>query len=121
MLLVEGERQTLNQFYNTYSKIYSMLCSKIRSNEGLLGLGEKRKDGAAFTREDNEADLGYINEIFSSKFDSRKRKKKSDPTKERQRMRLPPLKRKEECKGIAYFKGWSHKNRSLVMERWQRG
>ena len=98
-----------------------MLCTEIRSNKGLARLGEKRKDGAAFTREDNKAALGYINEIFSSKFDSRKRKRKLDPTRDRQRPCLPLLKRKEECKGIAYFKGWSHKNCPLVMDLWQRG
>jgi len=101
----EGETRPLQQFCQSYSKLYSAISGEVSSNTGLREIRDKRKTNEAFSKEDGRAAICHINEMYSgddpSKSFSKKRKKDHvDLVQRNKKTHLPPLKPKDNCKGL---------------------
>jgi len=94
----EGETRPLQQFCQSYSKLYSAISGEVSSNTGLREIRDKRKTNEAFSKEDGRAAMHHINEMYSC--DDHSKKRKNEHPDLLQRKKTHPLKPKDSCKEL---------------------
>eukprot|EP00580_Thalassiosira_gravida_P005021 CAMPEP_0201654722 /NCGR_PEP_ID=MMETSP0493-20130528/45643_1 /ASSEMBLY_ACC=CAM_ASM_000838 /TAXON_ID=420259 /ORGANISM="Thalassiosira gravida, Strain GMp14c1" /LENGTH=783 /DNA_ID=CAMNT_0048131289 /DNA_START=1 /DNA_END=2352 /DNA_ORIENTATION=- len=116
----EGETRSLNEFCHSYAKLYATISKEVTDSVGLKGIRDRRKGAdEAYTAEDAQQAMYFINQIYSCEYGSNEKKRKhgegelgSTSSNEKKRKHgegelstkpkthFPPLKPKAMCKGI---------------------
>mmetsp|Transcript_4546 Transcript_4546/g.10173 ORF Transcript_4546/g.10173 Transcript_4546/m.10173 type:complete len:1142 (-) Transcript_4546:148-3573(-) len=143
----EGETRSLNEFCHSYSKLYASISKEVTDSDGLKGIRDRRKGAdEAYTAEDAQQAMYFINQIYSCDYTStcaneKKRKHGEGELPTRRKTQFPPLKPKAMCKGIqskaveeyyantscdnsylhehcrlSNFRGWRHKDCLFITE-----